>query len=105
MGIRGEPVRRRLALPEPAKLARGRDEDLPIPPGARCPGAPMRELRETIIEFRRSSMRAANAHQLLWDLSLSVGHDETLALLRQSESGNTSSFKLINHMLERSTGD
>jgi osmoprotectant transport system ATP-binding protein len=64
----------------------------------------MSEAPDTVIEFRRVSFRAANAHLLLVDLSLSVRRGETLVLLGRSGSGKTTTLKLINRMLEPSTG-
>ena len=60
---------------------------------------------ETVIEFRRVSFRAANAHLLLADLSLSVRRGEILVLLGRSGSGKTTTLKLINRLLEPSTGE
>ena len=65
----------------------------------------MSETRETVIEFRRVSFRAANAHLLLSDLSLSVRRGETLVLLGRSGSGKTTTLKLINRLLEPSAGE
>jgi osmoprotectant transport system ATP-binding protein len=65
----------------------------------------MSEARETVIEFRRVSFRAANAHLLLSDLSLAVRRGETLVLLGRSGSGKTTTLKLINRMLEPSAGE
>ena len=65
----------------------------------------MSEVPETVIEFRRVSFRAANAHLLLSDLSLSVRRGETLVLLGRSGSGKTTTLKLINRMLEPSAGE
>ncbi len=66
---------------------------------------PLSEEREPVIEFRRVSFRAANAHLLLSDLSLSVYRGETLVLLGRSGSGKTTTLKLINRMLEPSAGE
>jgi osmoprotectant transport system ATP-binding protein len=65
----------------------------------------MNETQETVIEFRRVSFRVANEHLLLSDLSLSVRRGETLVLLGRSGSGKTTTLKLINRMLEPSTGE
>src|SRR5208337_4653001 len=65
----------------------------------------MNQAPETVIEFRRVSCRAANAHLLLSDLSLSVRRGETLVLLGRSGSGKTTTLKLINRMLEPSAGE
>jgi len=64
----------------------------------------MSEAPETVIEFRRVSCRAANAHVLLSDLTLSVRRGETLVLLGRSGSGKTTTLKLINRLLEPSAG-
>src|SRR5208337_1976466 len=65
----------------------------------------MNQAPETVIEFRRVSCRAANAHLLLSDLSLSVHRGETLVLLGRSGSGKTTTLKLINRMLEPGAGE
>ncbi len=65
----------------------------------------MIEARETVIEFRRASFRAASGHLLLSDVSLSVHRGETLVLLGRSGSGKTTTLKLINRMLEPSGGE
>ncbi len=72
---------------------------------SRRPGNPMNEAPETVIEFHNVSCRAANAHLLLSDLSLSVRRGETLVLLGRSGSGKTTTLKLINRLLEPSAGD
>ncbi|MGA3324824.1 MAG: ATP-binding cassette domain-containing protein [Terriglobia bacterium] len=65
----------------------------------------MNEAPETVIEFRNVSCRAANAHPLLSNLSLSVRRGETLVLLGRSGSGKTTTLKLINRLLEPSSGE
>jgi osmoprotectant transport system ATP-binding protein len=65
----------------------------------------MNEVPETVIEFRNVSCRAANAHLLVSDLSLSVRRGETLVLLGRSGSGKTTTLKLINRLLEPSAGE
>lgn len=65
----------------------------------------MSEARKTVIEFRRVSFRAANAHLLLSDLGLSVYRGETLVLFGRSGSGKTTTLKLINRLLEPSAGE
>jgi osmoprotectant transport system ATP-binding protein len=65
----------------------------------------MSETQEIVIEFRRVSFRAANSRLLLSDLSLSVRRAETLVLLGRSGSGKTTTLKLVNRLLEPSTGE
>lgn len=65
----------------------------------------MSEAPETVIEFRRVSFRVANTHLLLSDLNLRVHRGETLVLLGRSGSGKTTTLKLINRMLEPTTGE
>jgi len=65
----------------------------------------MNEPPETVIEFRNVCCRAANAHQLVSDLSLTVRRGETLVLLGRSGSGKTTTLKLINRLLEPSAGE
>ncbi len=60
---------------------------------------------EPVIEFRRVSFRAANAHLLVSDLSLSVRRGETLVLLGRSGCGKTTTLKLINRLLEPTAGE
>jgi len=65
----------------------------------------MSEAPEAVIEFRRVSFRAANAHLLLSDLSLTVRRGETLVLLGRSGSGKTTTLKLINRLLDPNEGE
>ena len=65
----------------------------------------MSEAPETVIEFCKVSCRAANGRLLLSDLTLSVRRGETLVLLGRSGSGKTTTLKLINRLLEPSTGN
>src|ERR1035438_111225 len=75
------------------------------PAVALAPGALMSESRESVIAFHHVSFRAANAHLLLSDLSLTVLRGETLVLLGRSGSGKTTTLKLINRMLDPSLGE
>ena len=65
----------------------------------------MSEPPGAVIEFRGVFFRAANAHMLLSDLSLTVCRGETLVLLGRSGSGKTTTLKLINRLLDPSQGE
>ena len=64
----------------------------------------MSEARETVIEFGHVSCQAS-ARLLLSDLNLSVRRGETLVFFGRSGSGKTTTLKLINRLLEPSTGE
>ena len=57
------------------------------------------------IEFRRVSYRLADGKALLSDLNLEVLRGETLVLLGRSGSGKTTTMKLINRLLDPTTGE
>jgi osmoprotectant transport system ATP-binding protein len=57
------------------------------------------------IEFRKVSYRFATGGLLLENLNLEIRHGETLVLLGRSGSGKTTTLKLINRLLEPSSGD
>jgi len=57
------------------------------------------------IELREVSYNLHNGHDLLHDLSLTVQCGETVVLLGRSGSGKTTTLKLINRLLEASSGD
>src|SRR5271157_5286721 len=65
----------------------------------------MNEPPETVIEFRNVCCRAANAHQLVSDLSLTVRRGQTLVLLGRSGSGKTTTLKLVNRLLLPNGGE
>jgi osmoprotectant transport system ATP-binding protein len=60
---------------------------------------------ETTIEFYRVSFRLKDGRALLSDLTLEIGRGETLVLLGRSGSGKTTTMKLINRLLDPTTGE
>jgi osmoprotectant transport system ATP-binding protein len=60
---------------------------------------------DSAINFRNVSYRLENGRELLHDLDLEVRRGETLVLLGRSGSGKTTTLKLINRLLEPSTGE
>jgi osmoprotectant transport system ATP-binding protein len=66
---------------------------------------PDRPKPEPIIEFTNVSYRLPNGQTLLNETSLAVPRAETLVLLGRSGAGKTTALKLINRLLEPSTGE
>jgi osmoprotectant transport system ATP-binding protein len=60
---------------------------------------------EYSIEFDHVTFRIADGRALLSDLTLTVSAGETLVLLGRSGSGKTTTMKLINRLLDPSTGE
>jgi osmoprotectant transport system ATP-binding protein len=60
---------------------------------------------DAAIEFRDVSYHLANGHEILKDLNLQVGRSEILVLLGRSGSGKTTALKLVNRLLEISSGE
>jgi osmoprotectant transport system ATP-binding protein len=58
-----------------------------------------------VIEFRNVSFQFDSGRRLIQDLKLEVLEGETLVLLGQSGSGKTTSLKLINRLLEPTSGE
>ncbi len=58
-----------------------------------------------MIEFRNVSFHLDNGRRLIQDLNLTVLEGETLVLLGQSGSGKTTTLKLINRLLEPTSGE
>ena len=58
----------------------------------------------TIVEFRRVGY-AINGRPLLADVSFTIGAGETIVLLGRSGSGKTTTLKLINRLLEPTSGE
>jgi osmoprotectant transport system ATP-binding protein len=58
-----------------------------------------------VIEFRDVAYALPNGQQLLAGLNLQVQHRETLVLLGRSGSGKTTTLKLVNRLLNPSSGE
>jgi osmoprotectant transport system ATP-binding protein len=65
----------------------------------------MSDHSKLVIEFDRAGYRLPDGKQLLSDLNLAVTSGETLMLLGRSGSGKTTSLKLINRLLEATSGE
>ena len=59
----------------------------------------------TAIEFRGVGFALPNGRTLLADLNLAIGRGETLVLLGRSGSGKTTTMKLINRLLDPTSGE
>ncbi len=59
----------------------------------------------SVIEFRHIFYRLGGGRPLISDLNLEVARGETLVLLGRSGSGKTTTLKLINRLLEPSSGE
>ena len=60
---------------------------------------------QTAIEFRSVSFALPKGRTLLADLNLAVNAGETLVLLGRSGSGKTTTMKLINRLLDPTSGE
>ncbi len=60
---------------------------------------------QTAIEFRGVGFALPNGRALLADLNLKVNSGETLVLLGRSGSGKTTTMKLINRLLDPTSGE
>ena len=60
---------------------------------------------EPVIQFRDVSLTVQNGKRLVDQLNFDVKRGETLVLLGRSGSGKTTTLKLINRLLEHTTGD
>jgi osmoprotectant transport system ATP-binding protein len=65
----------------------------------------MTQPADTSIEFRKVAYRIAPDRLLLDDISLEVQRGETLMLLGRSGSGKTTCLKMINRLLEPTSGE
>ena len=57
------------------------------------------------IEFNKVSFEIAEGKKLLADLNLTINHGETLVLLGRSGSGKTTTMKMINRLLDPTSGE
>ncbi|HKW16488.1 MAG TPA: ATP-binding cassette domain-containing protein [Terriglobales bacterium] len=60
---------------------------------------------EAVIEFRDVSYHLANGRKILSSLNLEIEAGEVLVLLGRSGSGKTTALKLVNRLLEISSGE
>jgi osmoprotectant transport system ATP-binding protein len=60
---------------------------------------------QTTIEFRDVSFALADGRKLLANLNLQVNNGETLVLLGRSGSGKTTTMKLINRLIDPTSGE
>lgn len=61
--------------------------------------------RESVIEYRDVFYRLENGREILRGFNLDVHHGEILVLLGRSGSSKTTALKLVNRLLEISTGE
>ena len=64
----------------------------------------MRETPENIVEFRQAGFQIGDA-RILDDLNLEISRGEILVLLGESGCGKTTSLKLINRLIEPTSGE
>ncbi len=62
-------------------------------------------MSEAVIEFRDVCNCLANGREILRNLNLDVSRGEVLVLLGRSGSGKTTALKLVNRLLETSSGE
>src|SRR5580693_9181097 len=60
---------------------------------------------DPVIEFRNVAYALPGGQQLLSELNLQVRRGETLVLLGRSGSGKTTTLKLVNRLLDPSSGE
>ncbi len=79
-------------------------ENRRAPKASALPAMPPETHPDVAVEFRDVSYRLDHGSTLLRDLSLKVQSGELLVLLGRSGSGKTTTLKLINRLLEPSSG-
>jgi osmoprotectant transport system ATP-binding protein len=62
-------------------------------------------MNDPIVEFRNVALLAGDGRTIVSELNFEVRQGETLVLLGRSGSGKTTTLKLINRLLEPSTGE
>ncbi|HEV8483715.1 MAG TPA: ATP-binding cassette domain-containing protein [Blastocatellia bacterium] len=65
---------------------------------------PQSPIQEPVVEFRNAGLTLANGKSLVADLNFAVRRGETLVLLGRSGSGKTTTLKLVNRLLETTSG-
>ncbi len=60
---------------------------------------------EAGIEFRRTSLQLPNGHRILEDISLCLEKGTTTALLGRSGSGKTTLLRMVNRLVEPTSGE
>jgi osmoprotectant transport system ATP-binding protein len=60
---------------------------------------------DAVIEFRDAGYRLSSGQELLRGLNLTVSRGETLVLLGRSGAGKTTALKLINRLVESTSGE
>jgi osmoprotectant transport system ATP-binding protein len=69
------------------------------------PGASIAPAAKPVIDFRGVEYRLANGASLLSDFHLAIESGETMVLLGRSGAGKTTALKLINRLLEPTSGE
>jgi len=65
---------------------------------------PQSSVQEPVVEFRNAGLTLPGGKSLVSDLNFAVKRGETLVLLGRSGSGKTTTLKLVNRLLETTSG-